>query len=300
MEFRQIEAFANVVKHKSFSKAADASYLTQPTISQHVTSLEKELGVILLNRKSREIVPTEVGKEFYNFATDMINIREKAIIATQKEKEKLSGIIDISASTVPVEVYLPEIMAGFNREHPEVKFYLEVIGSRRVIDNVAEKRVELGFVGEKVEGSGLRYHKIYEDELVLIISGKDDRKINSEFISIEDILKDPFIWREKGSGTRLEFETLLKSLGHKTDKLEVVAIMDSMEAIKQSVAAGLGVSIISKSLVKREVEAGILKMYHIEGLHEKREFYMTYNKYAQLPATVEAFKEYVINNKWED
>ena len=107
MEFRQLEAFVNAVKYKSFSRAADVMFLTQPTLSTHVGNLENELGVKLLNRTGREIVLTARGREFYSYALELLNTRERAVYAVQGDSQSAEGILEIQTSTIPGQHYLP-------------------------------------------------------------------------------------------------------------------------------------------------------------------------------------------------
>ena len=124
MEFKQIEAFVNVIKYKSFSKAADASFLTQPTISTHISSLEKELGVTLIDRMGKESRPTKAGRAFYKYAISLINTREKALVEIGRGGTELSGILDLRASSIPGEYIVPELMTGFRQLLPQVRFYM--------------------------------------------------------------------------------------------------------------------------------------------------------------------------------
>ena len=110
MEFRQIEAFVNAVKYKSFSKAADATFLTQPTISAHINNLENELGVTLVNRSGREITLTKQGKMFYPYAVDMLHTRSQALLSVQAKDGEMNGVLDIYSSSIPGQYYLPKLM----------------------------------------------------------------------------------------------------------------------------------------------------------------------------------------------
>ena len=112
MEFKQLEAFVNVVKYKSFSKAAEATYLTQPTISTHISSLEKELGVKLVDRNGKESRPTKHGRAFYNYAINIINTRERAVNAMTELANEIAGAVDIKTSGIPGQFIVPEIIAG--------------------------------------------------------------------------------------------------------------------------------------------------------------------------------------------
>ena len=148
MEFRQLEAFVNAAKYKSFSKAADATFLTQPTISTHVSNLENELGVRLLNRSGREISLTPHGHEFYSYAVELLNTRSRAVMSMKNLKEDLDGILEIQTSSIPGYFYLPQVMEEFHELFPRVKFYVEQSDSRLVNENLMNQRGELGFNGQ--------------------------------------------------------------------------------------------------------------------------------------------------------
>ena len=148
MEFKQIEAFVNVIKYKSFSKAADASFLTQPTISTHISSLEKELGVTLIDRMGKESRPTKEGRAFYKYAINLINTREKALMEVGNAGNELSGIVDIRASSIPGQYIVPELMTGFRKLFPSVRFYLEQSDSETVWNGILENDGEIGFTGD--------------------------------------------------------------------------------------------------------------------------------------------------------
>jgi len=147
MEFRQLEAFVNAAKYKSFSKAADATFLTQPTISTHVSNLENELGVRLLNRSGREISLTPHGHEFYSYAVELLNTRSRAVMSMKNLKEDLDGILEIQTSSIPGYFYLPQVMEEFHELFPRVRFYVEQSDSRLVNENLMNQRGELGFTG---------------------------------------------------------------------------------------------------------------------------------------------------------
>ena len=132
MDFKQIEAFVNVVKYKGFSKAAEATFLTQPTISAHVNALEKELRLQLIDRTGREIMLTAEGKLFYNYALTMLNTREQAIYSLQNFSLNINGTIDIKSSSIPGEYIVPSLMADFKREYEKVSFRLEQSDSSKV------------------------------------------------------------------------------------------------------------------------------------------------------------------------
>ncbi len=296
MEFRQIEAFINVAKYRSFSKAADATYLTQPTVSLHVASLEKELGVILFERKKNSVITTKEGEEFYKYAVALMDTRKKAIEATKKNKEDIGGIIEIQTSTVPGLIFLPRVMKEFKILHPKVKFYVEQTDTKLVMDNLESKKGEIGFVSGEKRNSNLKYHKIFTDSLVLIAS-RDNKlsSLNKSSLRIEDFIYEQFIWREQGSGTRKDFENFLVSKGGDPKKIEVVARMNSMEGIKNAVRENLGISIVSRSLIQNKTDDKV-KVFELEGFENAREFFLAWDQKRFLSTQAEAFRDYLLNN----
>lgn len=173
MDFKQISAFVNVVKYKSFSRAADAAFLTQPTISAHVISLEKELGVILINRNRGEAILTEDGKKLYGYAVDLINTRDKALREVKQEgRGDVAGVLSMQVSSVIGESWLPRHLADFREKYPFVRFLIDQSDSDRVEDNLLAGRGDLGFLGKK-PNPALASEKVLTDPLVLICPKND-------------------------------------------------------------------------------------------------------------------------------
>ena len=294
MEFRQLEAFVNAAKYKSFSKAADATFLTQPTISTHVSNLENELGVRLLNRSGREISLTPHGLEFYSYAVELLNTRSRAVMSMKNLKEDLDGILEIQTSSIPGYFYLPQVMEEFHELFPRVKFYVEQSDSRLVNENLMNQRGELGFTGYK-GNSGLCFEPVFYDEMVLITPDTDVYRIyqNGEAIPVELFINEPFIMREDGSGTRQEMEKALVYGKPVFKNVDVIARMSNPAAIKQVVSRGLGVSIVSEQVIKRTAEQDNIRYFRIRGLEKKRCFYLAHNKGACLSPIAEHFLEFV-------
>lgn len=289
MDFKQIEAFVNVVRYKSFSKAADATFFTQPTISTHIRNLENELGVKLLDRKSRIVEMTPQGTKFYKYAVEMINARAQAIDALNSNKDNVEGILEIQTSSIPGVTFLPDILAGFRSEHNGIQYYISLSDTQTVVDNIMERRGEIGFVGENVVSSAIESTKVFSDKVVLIapksfvLPGK---------ISMAEAITYPFIWRETGSATRKSFEAAAVGMGFDKEVFEVAALFDDMDSIIRSVEAGLGVSIISEKVADALGER--VRVIDIEGFSKERSFYMINLKSISLSPAAEAFKKYVI------
>lgn len=295
MDFKQIEAFVYVVRHKSFSKAADAIYLTQPTISSHINSLEKELGIKLIDRSAKDIVPTDAGKLFFEHAVSMINQRDLAIFSLNQYSSTIKGKIEIAASTVPSQIILPQLMKSFIALHQDISFSIIQMDSEEAAEAVLDKRYELGIVGTKPHNSKLSSKKLIDDKLVLVTpnTGKY-ADIQGSSIPLNALTKENFIIRETGSGTRQEFERMIEESGIPKSAIHIIAQMNSLEAIRQSISMGLGVSIMSQLSVQDYVRSGHLKAFDIEGLDLSRAFYAVYLQNRPLSPLSSVFLKFLI------
>lgn len=288
MDFKQIEAFVNVVRYKSFSKAADATFFTQPTISTHIRNLEKELGVKLLDRKSRIVEMTPQGAKFYKYAVEMINARAQAFDELSSSSDSIEGILEIQSSSVPGITFLPELLAGFRRENSGIQYYVSMSDTQTVIDNILERRGEIGFVGEDITLSTIDSALVARDRAVMIAPvsyGLPDK------ISMAEAVNYPFIWRETGSATRKSFERAAAVLGYDKEAFELAAMFDDIDPMIRSVEAGLGVAIISENMAK--TLGANIRIVEIEGFNEIRSFYMISLRNISLSPAAEAFRQYV-------
>lgn len=297
MEFKQIEAFVNVVKYKNFSRAADATFLTQPTISTHINNLEKELNAVLLNRQGREVTMTKQGEAFYSYATNILNLREQATLALQGNGREMEGIISLEASSIPGQYYVPKLLGPYREVCPRVKIFLEQSDSRTVIDNMINKRSEIGFVGTKFNNN-LIYEEVFSDEMILVTPNRGKfAEIQGEWINSNDIVGENFILREDGSGTKKAFEKIEIHDVPILKLVNVVAHMNNMEAIKNAVMNGLGVSVLSACAVSDLPANNQIRCFKLAGLSKKRHFYMVRNRTYCLSPAAERFWEFVIEQR---
>lgn len=288
MDFKQIEAFVNVVRYKSFSKAADATFFTQPTISTHIRNLEKELGVKLLDRKSRIVEMTPQGAKFYKYAVEMINARAQAFDALDNDNDRIEGILEIQASSIPSVTFLPEMLSGFRTEHKGIQYYVSSSDTQTVIDNILERRGEIGFIGDEPMNNNLDVIRVSTDKAVMIAPDLYDIPGR---ITMAEAVTYPFIWRETGSATRKSFESAAAAMGYDKEVFDVAALFDDMDSVIRAVEAGLGVAIISE-----KVAASIgsrIKIVEIEDFNEERSFYMIHLRSMSLSPAAEAFVHYV-------
>lgn len=293
MDFRQLETFTYIAKYKSFSKAAKELYLTQPTISNHIQNLEKELGTILINRTNKNINLTKAGEILYSFAVDMLNNRKKALFSLGEYMGKIEGTIELSASSIPEAYIIPDLVMNFRKSYPHVNFKISHHDSMEVIEEILNQKIDFGFVGAKIPNSNFEYIPLVEDELVLI-SGKNAQLDLASEISLEDISNLPLIMREEGSGTRKLLLSELKKKKIDYENLDIVAHLENTDTIKQMVRRNLGVSIVSNKAVTDELAFDLLNVHRIKDCNLKRKFYFIFSKKRILAPLEENFKDFVI------
>lgn len=286
MEFNQIEAFINVAKFKSFSKAADSIFLSQPAISGHISSLEKELNVQVFNRTSREVFLTPAGESFLNYAIDILNTRDKAICNLVKFNERVSGKLRLSASTTPCNTILPSLIKDFHQQYPDVSFDVVEKSSDKIIENIIKFNCEIGLVGKFVDDEKIKTYSIIEDDLV-IISPLDFNF--PDIIDIDFLLKYKFILREQGSATRKTFEDILKKQGIDLSNIDVHFEVNNLDTLYQFVKSGLGISIVSKNTFKDYMSLGFIKESYIKNLSLKRYIYLVVSSKRTLTPAANAF-----------
>lgn len=294
MNLKQLEAFVEVAEGGSFSRAAKNLYLTQPTISAHVASLEKELEVRLFVRNTKEVSLSAEGQTLYKYASQMVDL-EKRIEEEFGERRKLGKqCITIAASTIPSQYLLPRIMTRFNERYPGEQIKLLEADSARVVNQVVEHMVDIGFTGTVLEKKHCKYIPFYRDELVIITPNTEDYQKRAKTPEdISWILKEPVIMREEGSGTRKEAEKQLRGAGIRPEHLNVIANIENQETIKKSVCRGMGVSILSKLAAIDMIEDGSVLAFMIPGADRGRNINVVYNKNNQLSVSAERFLKVV-------
>ncbi|RBP46733.1 selenium metabolism-associated LysR family transcriptional regulator [Garciella nitratireducens] len=289
MEIRQLQTFVYVVQLKSFSKVAEKLFLTQPTITSHIQSLEKELGIILLNRSSKEITLTKGGQILYEYALNILDLKDKALFSLDAYKGKIKGCLTLAASSIPEQYVLPELILEFRKFYPDVTFDVKHYSSREAIDKIEKYDIEFGMVGTKIEHSKLSFANLMLDQLVLIAPNQWETIQNP--LPMEKLVTLPFILREESSGTRIQFEKILKQEGYSVEDLNIICYFQSSEAIKEAVKKGLGVSIVSEKAIEVERKFNLLQIIPLE---MKRNFYFVYHKNRALSPLGDTFKKFVL------
>jgi DNA-binding transcriptional LysR family regulator len=288
MDFRQLEAFVNVAKYKNFSKAGKALYLSQPTISLHISNLEKELSVSLFDRTSKEVNLTPSGKEFLTYALDMINMKNKALHHIMSTENTITGSIHISTSTTPNLVLLPRAIKAFQLMNPDVKFIIEEKSSTLILEDVCSLNSDIGLVGMKVENDRFLSTHLFDDELVFICS--KDAPLNG-VVEIKDLAGHNFIGRTDQSATRVDLERAMVEQGIDVSMLENIIEIDNMNLTLQLVAENVGISYMSKCIFNCYRNFINIKDFQIRGLNIARHIYLLTNRRRTLSPAVEDFVE---------
>ena len=297
MEFKQIESFVAVAQKKSFSNAANTLFMSQPAVSSNIQKLERELGIKLIDRKTKNITLTEGGNIFYRYAVEIINLCAQAEHSLSEYNNNIKGVIEIYASTMPEQYLLPYIVKAFNDVYPLVLFSIRHKDSKEVVDEILSGKINFGFVGAKYNSEALQYIDFYDDTLVLITSPQNN--YTSDSLTINNLLGEKILIREEGSGTRHLFEKALKKKRLDLSMFQSQIICDSLEAIKKMVALNLGISFVSDIAVKSEVTSGCLNKYEIKDLDLNRHFSLVFSNNRYFSPVEEKFKDFVRAWSWD-
>lgn len=292
MEFKQLQSFAAVVKHQSFTKAAERLYLSQPTVSTHIRMLEEELHATLIVRTTKSIEVTPRGKELYECAVTILGLRDNLIQCWSNAENK---VIQLGVSTIPSAYLLPEILPEYGKEHPEIYFTIHQSDSQGIVDGLHNGSFDIGMIGMNCEDESLTCIPFYQDRMVLITPVNEYFQVlkRQEAVPIQQLLREPMILREQGSGSKKSAERFLDSVHIREEDLRVTARINDQESIKNLVAGGLGVSIISERAAHNYVEAKRLLMFELPGDDSGRSFYLAFRKNYILKEYVWEFLKYV-------
>lgn len=274
MDIKQLETFCKAAETGSFSKAGEAVYLTQPTVSGHIASLEKQVGLKLFDRLGRRVALTQGGKVLYRYAKEILRLRDEAINAISEFSNLVKGKIAIGGSTIPGEYFLPAVMSRFHKEFPGITINLLIADSQQIIDRLRAGDIEIGVVGMEFEEEGMTIHPLFQDR-VIVISPPNHPLAEKDGVSWNEVRAAPILLREKGSGTRRAFEHQLAAAGLRLHDLIIVGEVGSSTAVKEGVKRGIGLGVISDLAVREEINRGELREVIIKGatVSTNRTFY---------------------------
>ena len=288
MNLKQLEAFVQVSESGSFSKAAKELFLTQPTISAHISSLEKELNVRLFIRNTKEVSLSDDGKDLYRYAKQITDLEKAIEERFYMDSDDGKHFITIAASTIPAQYLLPKVLMCYRERYPKEQIKSMETESSEVVTQVVDHMVDVGFTGTVLEKKHCKYIPFYKDELAVITPDTPEYRILKEQNrdDIDWIKRKPLILREEGSGTRKEAEKQLKNAGISMEDLDIVASIANQETIKKSVKQGMGITVLSR--LAAEDEDGLL-IFPIPGADEGRDINLVYNKNYQMTRSADRF-----------
>jgi DNA-binding transcriptional LysR family regulator len=270
MDTRQLTAFCAVVDQRSFSLAAERLGVTQPAVSLQIRSLEKRLGQRLLDRSGRRVEPTEAGLRLYRSAQRMLALEEQLLEEVAGEGDgELSGRLEIGCSTGPGATVLPLLLCEFQQANPRVSISLSVNDTQHVIDLVAERVIELGVVGAAPRHRSVTFEPFFRDEVVLAVP--PNHRFAGKTVTLDDLRAETLILMQEGAGVRQMIEDELRSAGLRLRDLNVKLELGLQESVKAAVAAGHGVTFISRSSMEPELAGKTLAAARVRGLDPTRE-----------------------------
>jgi DNA-binding transcriptional LysR family regulator len=287
MDTRQLQAFCAVVERKSFSQAAEKLGVTQPAVSLQVRSLEQRLGQTLLDRSGRRVEPTEAGRRLYRSAQRMLALEDQLLAEVAADGGKLTGTLAIGASTGPGAHLVPLLLCEFQREHDDLHVALSIWDTQTVIDRVAERELELGVVGALRRHRSLEFDPLVRDEIVLAVP--PGHAAAGGTLTVDELREESLIVMQEGAGVRQVVEEELRRAGLRLRGVEPKLELGLQESVKSAVAAGYGVTFISRTAIEGELARGALAAARVEGVEPARQIYVVRARGRVATRAAEAF-----------
>jgi DNA-binding transcriptional LysR family regulator len=292
MEDHKLKVFCTVAETRSFSKTSEIIHLTQPAVSLQIQALEEKYETKLFDRSSSTVTLTPAGEILYRYAKEILSLYTSAEKAIGKQTGLVKGSLTVGAGSNIGNYILPTLITEFRQTHPKSKIYLLVSNSKRVVDLLNAGNIDLGLVEGDVSRQKIIVKKILTDELLLIVPPGHHWARRKE-IPVNELVKEPFILRESGSGTRQMIEKFLGRHGITLHDLKISAILGSTEAIKDAVENGLGISIISRWAARKEKKYGTLQLLSLKEEKMARDFSLIMNKNAVASNSLEEFVSFL-------
>lgn len=290
LTLRQLKAFGAVARHLSFTRAAEELNLSQPAVSMQIKQLEGQVGQPLFEQMGKKIYLTEAGREVYHYAKEIsgeIGNMEAALASLQGIEH---GTLSISVATT-AHYFAPKLLSIFYKRFPGVDIRLDVTNRETLLSQLSENVVDMVVMGQPPRGIEVEFGEFMENPLV-VIAPPDHPFAKERSIPVERLSDETFIVREKGSGTRSAMERFFKT--HKLN-LNTGMEVSSDEAIKQSVQAGLGLSIMSRDATQMELQLGRLCIPDVLHFPIVRHWYVVHRKGKRLSPVATAFRDFLLN-----
>jgi len=291
MDTRQLAAFCAVVERRSFSQAAEQLGVTQPAVSLQIRSLEKRLGLQLLDRSGRRVEPTEAGQRLYRSAQRLLALEEQLLAELGDEADgELAGRLELGASTGPGGTVLPVVLCEFQARHPGVHVALSVSDTQRVVEQVARRELELGVVGAQRRHRGIVFEPFFRDEVVLAVP--HGHRFANRSVSLAELQGEPLVLMQEGAGVRQVIDDELRTAGVRLRDLDVPLELGLQESARSAVVGGFGVTFISRSAIEADLAAGTVAIAQVEGLEPSREIWLVRSSGRAETRVAQAFVEF--------
>ncbi len=288
--FRQLKLFESVARNSSFTRASEELYLTQPAVSTQIKQLEDEVGTPLFERLGKKIFLTEAGREMYEFSRGIAKKFDDVSTVLDEMKGVKRGHLNI-AVTSTAEYFAPYLLAAFCKQHSGITVNLDVINREALLRQLADNIPDMVIMGSPQGGGDLEANSFMNNPLV-VIAPPNHPLSGSGRIPLQTLIKESFIVREKGSGTRNAIQKFLEQRGlTMTTTME----MSRNEAIKHAVMAGLGLGIVSIHTLEMELALGRLVVLNVEGFPILKDWYIVHRSGKRFSAAAQAFKEFVLH-----
>jgi LysR family transcriptional regulator, transcriptional activator of the cysJI operon len=298
MNINSLKLFCLVVEEGSFSQAARLSYISQPAVTRHIHLLEDYYGTLLFDREDGKLTLLEAGKVLYSYAKvileDVDNSKEAIheLLGTYDILLRLGGTLSIG------DYLLPSLIANFKKLHPEVRINLDVGNTPSMVEKLQKDEIDAALIEGLVDEKDLQVEKFAEDELVLVCHPKH-RWADKGFVLLEELPQECMIYREATSGTHSIIRKALEEKGI-FQQIENYMEIGSVQAAKSAVEAGLGVSILSKITVAKELSYGMLKKVEVKDLQMKRDLWLVRKQKRFQRKSVDVFLDFIRGNNWSE
>ncbi len=270
MDYR-LHVFRCVADHQNISAAAKMLRISQPAVTQHIKMLEVSFSEALFVRSRTGVSLTEAGVTLLAYARRVAALDEEVRAKLKHSQSELDGYLRLGASTTITQYYLPKVLAAFKRRHPAVKVEVLESNSMGVISGLLAQRIDIGLIEAPCRRRDLRAEHFFDDEIV-VIAAANHPLAKKQVVSLNEFSKQPFVFRELGSGTRQCFEESLQRLKITIKKLCIIQEFSSTEAIKRAVAEGMGLGFVSRLSITNELANGSLVILKVRGLKIQRHF----------------------------
>ena len=286
---RQLQVFEKVANHLNYSRAAEELYLSQPAVSMQIKQLEGHLGLPLFEQMGKKIFLAEAGRELFHYAKGIA--QQLAEMEAVFDEMKGLGQGKLTLSVVNTANYFtPQLLAKFCRRHPHINVILQVANRDAVLKQLADNSTDLAIMGQPPDGIDLSAESFLDNPLV-VIAAPDHPFAKLKHVKFAKLADETFLSREPGSGTRSAMERVFAQ--HKIQP-RISMEMETNEAIKQAVQAGMGLGILSLHSIELELETGRLAIVHVEHFPLLRQWFVAHRSHKRLSSAALAFKEFLL------